>query len=129
MASKNIKYITRDQVFRVTLSGLMPLTTHYVYYENNLVQGSNIKPLGGSLGDPIKTDASGQATFDYYNNGGVVLDTTPFDQAQSLATKLASPKQITVANKSSATLAADYQTTYLSYASTTIFVETITSYA
>ena len=126
MASKNSKYLTRDQVFRVTLNGLMPLTTHYVYYENNLVAASNIKPVGGSLGDPVKTDKSGQVSFDYYINGGVVLDTTPFEQAQSLATKLANPKQLTVANKSASILAADYQTTYLSYASTTIGVNTST---
>jgi len=126
MATSNSKYLTRDQVFRVTLSGLMPLTTHYVYYENILTAASNIKPVGGSLGDPVKTDKSGQIAFDFYINGGIVLDTTPFEQAQNLATKLANPKQITVANKSSATLAADYETTYLSWATTSIAVNTTT---
>jgi hypothetical protein len=127
MASTTIKYLTRDQVFRITLSGLMPLTVHYVYFENNLVAASNIKPLGGNLGDPLKTDASGTVVFDYYNNNGVVLNTTPFDQAQSLAAKLANGKQITVANKSKSVLDADYQSTYLSYASTVIDVITTTS--
>lgn len=124
MANTTVKYLTRDQVFRITLSGLMPLTVHYVYFENNLVAASSIKPIDGKLGDPIKTDKSGQITFDYYNNGGTVLDTTPFEQAQALAIKLANPKQITVANKSTSVLAADYQTTYLSYASTVIAVST-----
>jgi hypothetical protein len=126
MATTNSKYLTRDQVFRVTLSGLMPLTTHYVYYENNLVASSNIKPVGGSMGDPVKTDRSGQVAFDYYNNGGVVLDTTPFEQAQNLATKLSNPKQITVANISTSVLPANYTTTYLSYASTMVAVNTTT---
>lgn len=127
MASKTEKFVTRDQVFRITLSGLMPLTVHYVYFENNLVASSNLKPLGGVLGDPIKTDSSGQVTFDYYNNAGTVVDTTPFDEAQKIAARLSTPKQLTVANRSSATLAADYQTTYLSYATTMINVNTLTS--
>jgi hypothetical protein len=126
MATKTVKYLTRDQVFNISLSGLMPLTVHYVYFENNLVAASNIKPLGGVLGDPVKTDRNGQVSFDYYHNGGTLLDTTPFEQAQALAIKLANPKQITVANKSTAILDADYQTTYLSYASTTIKVSTTT---
>jgi hypothetical protein len=127
MASKTAKYLTRDQVFRITLSGLMPLTVHYVYFENNLVASSNLKPLGGVIGDQIKTDTNGQVTFDYYCNGGTVVDTTPFDEAQKLAAKISTPKQLTVANRSSATLAADYQTTYLSYASTLINVNTLVS--
>ena len=127
MASKNAKFLTRDQVFRITLSGLMPLTVHYVYFENNLVASSNLKPLGGVIGDQIKTDTNGQVTFDYYCNGGTVVDTTPFDEAQKLAAKITTPKQLTVANRSSATLTADYQTTYLSYASTLINVNTLVS--
>lgn len=126
MASKTSKYLTRDQVFRITLSGLMPLTTHYVYYENIIVAASNIKPVGGNLGDPVKTDASGQVAFDFYLNGGVVLDTTPFEQAQNLAGRLATPKQITVANKNAYTLDSSYTTTYLSYATTLIAVNTTT---
>lgn len=127
MASKNSKYVARDQVFTITLAGLMPLTTHYVYYENNLVVSTNIKPLGKMLGDPVKTDSNGQVVFDYYVNGGTILDTTPFEQAQNLATKLVSSKQITVANKSTATLPADFQTTYLSYASVMIGVNVTTT--
>lgn len=127
MASINSKYTTRDQSFRITLSGLRPLTTHFVYYENNLVAAANIKPVGGTLGAPVVTDASGQVAFDYYVNGGLVLDSTPFEQAQALATKLASPKQVTVANKSVSTLPADYQSTYLSYASTMIAVNVTTT--
>lgn len=127
MASKTLKYLSRDQVFRITLSGLMPLTVHYMYYENNLVASSNIKPVGGNLGDPIKTDASGMISFDFYCNGGVQLDTTPYEQALSLSTKLVNPKQVTVANMSVATLPEGYETTFLSYASTMIRVETTTS--
>lgn len=127
MASKSSKYVARDQVFTITLAGLMPLTTHYVYYENNLVAAANIKPLGKMLGDPVKTDANGQVVFDYYVNGGTVLDTTPFEQAQNLATKLVSSKQLTVANKSVATLPSDFQSTYLSYASLMIGVNVTTT--
>jgi len=127
MASKTAKYLTRDQVFRITLSGLMPLTVHYVYFENNIVASSNLKPLGGVIGDQIKTDTNGQVTFDYYCNGGTVVDTTPFDEAQKLAAKISTPKQLIVANRSTATLAADYETTYLSYASTLINVNTLVS--
>lgn len=127
MASKTAKYLTRDQVFRISLSGLMPLTTHYMYYENNLVASTNLKPVGGNLGDPLKTDASGMISFDYYNNGGVQLDTTPFEQALNLSTRLLNPKQVTIANQSVATLPADYASLFLSYATTSIRVETLTS--
>lgn len=127
MASKSAKYLTRDQVFRISLSGLMPLTTHYMYYENNLVAATDVKPVGGNIGDPLKTDASGMVSFDYYNNGGVQLDTTPFEQAIALSTRLLNPKQIVVANRSANTLPADYTSTFLSYAATTIRVDTLTT--
>lgn len=123
--AQTIKYLTRDQVFRIDLNGLMPLTYHYVYFEGQLVPSSNLKPIGGNIGDAIKTDENGMVSFDYYNNAGTVLDTTPYEQAQKLAGAFASTKQIVVANRSSATLAADFRDTYLSYAVTTINVSII----
>ena len=126
MASKSSKYVARDQLFELSVSGLMPLTTHYLYFENNLVLAQNIKPFTKKLGDPIITDNNGQAFVSFYFNGGTVLDTTPFEQAQSLATKLASAKQIVIANKSVATLPDDYAETYLSYAIATIGVNITT---
>lgn len=136
MASKSSKYIARDQSFFVRITGLKPLTTHYVYFENNLVAAENIKPFNSyqsstwgqpqTLGTPVVTTENGWCSFVYYFNGGTVLDTTPFEQAQNLATKLVSAKQITVADKSTATLPADYQSTYLSYATVTIGVNVTT---
>ena len=123
--AQTIKFITRDQAFRIDLNGLMPLTYHYVYFEGQLVSSSNLKPVGGNLGDAIKTDQSGMVSFDYYNNAGTVLDTTPFEQAQRIAGTFASTKQIVVANRTAATLAADFRDTYLSYAVTTINVNVV----
>ena len=126
MASKSSKYVARDQVFELDVSGLMPLTTHYLYFEGNLVSAANVKPYTKKLGDPIVPDSDGHAFVSFYFNGGTVLDTTPFEQAQSLATKLASAKQIVIANKSVATLPEDYAQTYLSYAIATIGVNITT---
>lgn len=126
MASKTSKYIARDQVFDCVVLGLMPLTRHYVYFENILVPNTNIQPNVGKIGEPVVTDSSGTLAFKFYYNGGTVLDTTPFEEAQSLATKLVSAKQLVVANKSVASLPADYRSTYLSYAVRTIDVNVTT---
>ena len=68
---ETIYFTTRDQIFTVELYGLKPLTTHYCYFERNVVSASNIKPQNGKLGDPIITNANGAVTFDFYYKSGV----------------------------------------------------------
>ena len=127
MSSTSAKFLIRDQVFRIALSGLMPLTIHYAYKDLELIASSNIKPVGGALGDPIKTNINGQVSFDYYFNGGLLRDTTPWAEAQKYESMLATPKAIVVSNRSSASLDPLWSTTHLSVASTTITVDVLTN--
>lgn len=127
MSSSTVKYVTRDQVFTMTLSGLMPLTVHYVYMDNNLIASSKIKPQGGNIGDTLKTDQNGQVTFNFYYSGGLMSDSTPWAESEKIQANLAASKKIVVANKSTTTLDIDYTSTYLSYASITIKVDVATS--
>jgi len=126
MPNSTVKYVSRNQVFRITLSGLMPLTFHYAYMDNNLIESSRIKPVGGSIGGALKTDQNGQLSFDYYHQGGVLADSTPWAESEKLQANLAVSKKMVVANKSVPTLAADFQSTYLSYGSATIKVDVLT---
>jgi len=127
MSSSTVKYVTRDQVFTMTLSGLMPLTVHYVYMDNNLIASSKIKPQGGSIGDALKTNQNGQVTFDFYYSGGLMSDSTPWAESEKIQSNLAASKKIVIASKSISTLDTDYESTYLSYASITIKVDVATS--
>ena len=113
MASSTVRYVTRDQVFTMTLSGLMPLTVHYVYMDNNLIASSSIKPEGGRLEDVLKTDLNGQVTFDFYYTGGLLADSTPWAESEKIQASLAASKRIVVASKSISTLDSDYTSTYL----------------
>ena len=126
MSTSTVKYITRDQVFRITLSGLMPLSIHYAYMDNKLISSGNIKPVGGLLGSNLKTDLNGQLEFDFFYNGGLLGDTTPWAEAEKIQASLAASKKIVVASKSISILDTDYATTYLSYASTMIKVDVAT---
>ena len=126
MASSTVRYVTRDQVFTMTLSGLMPLTVHYVYMDNNLIASSSIKPEGGRLEDVLKTDLNGQVTFDFYYTGGLLADSTPWAESEKIQASLAASKRIVVASKSISTLDSDYTSTYLSYATTAIKVDVAT---
>jgi len=126
MASSTVKYVTRDQVFTMTLSGLMPLTVHYVYMDNNLIASSSIKPEGGRLSDVLKTDLNGQVTFDFYYTGGLLADSTPWAESEKIQASLAASKRIVIASKSISTLDVDYTSTYLSYATIAIKVDVAT---
>ena len=122
---KNVKFAAREQAFRITLTGLLPLTFHWLYLEGQLVSNSKVKPVGGTIGSTIKTDASGTARFDYYYDTGLPLATTPFEEAQNLQTLVAGDKQIVIANKSITTLDSNYRETYFSYAISSIKVEVV----
>lgn len=127
MSSTTVKYITRDQKFLITLSGLMPLTVHFAYIDGKLIASSSIKPIGGSLGNQIKTDRNGQVSFEYYYTGGVLADTTPWAEAQKIQANLAAAKRIVVGNQSQTTLDVNYALNFLSYATTIISVDILTS--
>lgn len=127
MSSSTVKHVARDQVFTMTVSGLMPLTIHYVYMDNNIIASSKIKPQGGNIGDPLITDRNGQVIFNFYYDGGILSDSTPWAESEKIQASLVASKKIVVASKNIASLDADYTSTYLSFSSTTIRVDVVTS--
>lgn len=66
-------YEIRDQSFRVTCTGLRPSTRHFFYYGDTDLS-SRCKPEGGTLGDPLTTNASGRVVFDFYWTTGIDPD-------------------------------------------------------
>lgn len=117
-----VNFITRDQVFNIKLTGLMPRTVHYLYVETKLQPASVCKPYGKNLGDALITDDNGQLTFDYYYSSGLGTADTLLATAQQQAASIAGNKQIVVGNQSVATLPSDYLKTFLSSATSSIIV-------
>lgn len=114
-SAPKIFFTARDQVFRITVSSLKPSTTHNLYFERVKVAAANIKPLGGSLGDPIVTDSDGKVTFEYFYNSGITSSATEVDQAQKIANTIAGKKEIVVADTNDALLIDGFEKTTLSY--------------
>jgi len=98
-----IIFVSREQVFRFTISGLLPMTVHNMYFERQKVDPFSIKPLSGSLGDQLKSDENGKLVFDFYFQTGLPAAETTVEQAQEKAVLLSGRKQIIVASISDET--------------------------
>jgi hypothetical protein len=96
-------FVSREQVFRFTISGLLPMTVHNMYFERQKVDPFSIKPLSGSLGDQLKSDENGKLVFDFYFQTGLPAAETTVEQAQEKAVLLSGRKQIIVASISDET--------------------------
>lgn len=116
MASGNPKiiFLAREQVFRFTLSGLMPSTVHQFYFERQRVASSKLKPSGGKLGDALKTDIDGKITFDYFYDSGISPESS-VEKAQQQAALVAGNKEVVLTNINTSSLSEGFQTTSLSY--------------
>ena len=114
----NLYFTVRDQVFTVTLYGLRPSTTHYCYFERNLVPSSQIKPLNGNLGDPIATDSDGKVTFDFYYQSGASTAATSIAEGQRIAASIAGTKELCVVNQSQSSLGNGFEETSDSFFTT-----------
>lgn len=114
-SAPRIYFTARTQIFRFTLSSLMPSTRHYFYFERQLVDSKYLKPLGGKAGEPLITDTNGQITFDYFYDSGLTGDQTTLEDAQQKAATLAGVKEVVLSNNTAATLAEDFKDSSLSY--------------
>jgi hypothetical protein len=110
-----VQFISREQVFRFAVNGLQPMTIHKFYFERQLVDGSKLKPVGGKLGDTLKTDADGYVEFDYYYDSGLAGGETPLAQAQAAANAVAGVKEVILTTLNVASLPDNYDTLALSY--------------
>jgi hypothetical protein len=93
-----IVFVSREQVFRFNIYGLLPMTIHNMYFERQKISASYIKPLSGSLGDQLKSDENGKLVFDFYFQTGLPAAETTVEQAQEKAVLLSGRKQVIVAS-------------------------------
>ncbi len=119
-----IIFISREQVFRFNISGLLPLTIHNIYFERQKVDPFSIKPLSGSLGDQLKSDKNGKLVFDFYFQTGLPAAETTVEQAQEKATLISGRKKVVVASIANQVLPASSDT-ILSFFSTDIEVQVV----
>jgi hypothetical protein len=96
--TKYVQFIAREQVFRFSISGLIPKTIHNMYIDGVKVNSASIKPLSGILGDPLKTDQNGKLVFDYYFQTGLPAAQSLFEQAQEQAALVVGNKNVIVAS-------------------------------
>ncbi len=118
-----IVFVVRDQAFNISVSGLLPLTYHYLYFENKLVSNTQFKPIGGKLGDPLISDSNGKLELVYYYTSNLPNLTTELSEYYSLINSLAGKKQLVIANINQAVLATSYVTDAFSYAVDYINIE------
>lgn len=118
-----IVFVVRDQAFNINVSGLLPLTYHYLYFENKAVPSTQFKLIGGKLGDPLISDANGKLSLVYYYTSNLPDLTTELSEYYSLINSLAGKKQLVVANLNQAELASSYETDAFSYATSYINIE------
>ncbi len=118
-----IIFLVRVQSFNITVNGLLPLTYHFLYFENKLVPNNQFKPVGGKLGAPLISDANGQLDFVYYYTSNLPQSTTELTEYYNFINSLAGKKQLVVANINQAELPTNYETSAFSYASNYITIE------
>jgi hypothetical protein len=109
-----VYFVAREQTFRFNVSGLLPATAHYFYFERQLVPATKLKPLGGKVGDSLVTDANGKLTFDYMYDSGLTSDKTTLEQSQAISNLVAGNKEVALTATSAASLSEDFMTTNLS---------------
>lgn len=133
MASTNISYIVRKQEFTITVNGLMPSTTHYLYFEGKKQAVTKIKPFNKDLGAALVSDGSGYLKFTYFFDGDVPDTATSFDDYLKSSLLKGGLKSYTVTNYDFGDdLPSDYQSRCKSFATNTLQIifdtENVTTY-
>jgi hypothetical protein len=122
MAKKKI-FLVRERAYRINVSGLIPNTVHYMYFERVLVPSGNLKPVGGKRGDTILTDENGQASFDFFYVSNITGIQSSLQQLQKDASLIAGRKEIVIANRNAATLTDGFDLTFSSFVVSKIVVQ------
>lgn len=118
-----IVFLLREQSFNVTVTGLLPLTYHYVYYEGKLTSSAQYKPINGKLGEPLISNENGRLEFVFYVNTNLPSATTTLAEYYSLINALVGKKQLVITNISQPILPDDYKTQAFSYAEQYITID------
>ena len=122
MAQKKI-FLARERAYRIDVSGLIPNTVHYMYFERVLVPSGNLKPVSGKRGDAILTDENGQASFDFFYVSDITATQSSLQQLQKDASLIAGRKEIVIANRNAATLTDGFDLTFSSFVVSKIVVQ------
>lgn len=121
--TSQILFVSRDQSFDINVTGLLPATYHYAYFEGRKVAANQIRPLSGKLGDPLITDANGTLNFVYYYSTGLSdAPVTSLDAFYAATNSLAGSKEFVVANINTTTLPDNYIDTCTSHSKSIIQV-------
>lgn len=118
---REIIFVARDQKFDISVSGLLPTTYHWFYFEGR--KNTNIKPNGGALGDPIRTDVNGQASFAFYYKSGLADSASTLEQFYQLTNGIAGTKEIVVTTVNADVLPPDYESSSPSYTKNNIIID------
>ena len=123
MGTPLIVFLVRDQSFDIKLTGLLPSTYHYLYYEGKRVDTNSFKPLGGKLGDPLISDENGQISLTLYVNTNLPEAVSALADYYKIIDSVVGKKQVVVMNINQTDLPTDYKTTAFSYAESYITIE------
>jgi hypothetical protein len=94
MSGLRVKFIAQNQAFDLTVTGLVPLTRHYVYFERQRQADSTCSPKGGAAGQALITDLNGKLTFTYFYSSGLPAETSSLEAAQGLMNTVAGVKEL-----------------------------------
>lgn len=125
MAGTTVAFSAQEQVFHIAVSGLMPLTTHYMYYERQRVAYGDIKPLGQPLGESLVTDENGKLDFEFYYSTGITGNTA-FSGAQALINSIGGRKEVVITSTFAESLPDKYYEQATSYCTTHLLIDVLT---
>lgn len=125
--ASDIKYtfLSKQQSFEVNVNGLLPSTRHFVFFENKRVANTDLKPLNGTIGDVLYTDADGKISFVFYYKSDIQSATSEEVYADILL-RTGGDKELVVASSNTSTteLPESYENIFTSYAKKNIFFKT-----
>jgi len=118
-------YVIKQQAFTVVVTGLMPLTLHNVFFENQKVAANKIKPLNQAIGTSLYTDVNGRAEFVFYYESDIVASTTA-ERYNEMIQRVGGDKELVVINtpNSVTELSSTYTSQYTSFSKKNIMFKT-----
>lgn len=113
--TREIIFAVRDQSFDITVTGLLPTTYHYFYFEGKR-DTTNVKQYGKKIGETLISDANGQITFTYYYKSGLPEYASTLQEYYAITNNIAGRKEVVVSNINLADLPSDFADSSTSFA-------------
>lgn len=83
------------QAFNIVATGLKPGTNHTFNFDGT-DRSSKCQPVGGNLGDTLRSGADGSLAFTFYYDANTATPTSEFEQANLIANATVSAKVMTL---------------------------------